>query len=249
MGKFLNAHFYTIVRDTLISLIFKWQSDRVNEQYRIREEVQQLENAAMRAQMNPHFIFNCLNSIQKFVGEGNELEAMHYLAKFAQLIRQVLNASRNEEVSLHDEISLLKNYVALEQLRMKDRFEFEVNIPTDLDVFTTTVPPLILQPFVENAIVHGFAEPQEKGVIQLTFKQEGDFLLVVVQDNGAGLWKKAKTASLKQDSMHKSVGLTLVERRLQILNGQATNFTLQELTQVDHNTKGTLVKIRIRQKA
>ncbi len=138
-------------------IFYKWRIRQIKHKYIIQTEISNLQRSALQAQMNPHFIFNCLNSIQNFIMQNEKLEAMDYLNRFAHLIRQNLDASTSSTILLSDELDMLKNYIELEQMRFNHAFDYAINIGDKLDIGSTFIPPLLIQPFVENAILHGVA--------------------------------------------------------------------------------------------
>jgi putative methionine-R-sulfoxide reductase with GAF domain/streptogramin lyase len=172
---------------------------------------------ALRAQMNPHFIFNALNSIQKYILKNDADNAELYLEKFAKLIRLILDNSRTNYVQLNNEIELLKLYLDLEMLRFQNRFEYKIEIDPELDEEETEIPSMIVQPFVENAILHGLNYKETKGHLLIQFKIENDFLKCIVEDDGVGR-KRAQELKNKLQSSHKSVGLKVTEERLEVIS-------------------------------
>ena len=160
--------------------------------------------------MNPHFIFNCLNSIQSFIMQNNKQDAMDYLSSFAQLIRLNLNASVEQEISLYNEIQILENYITLERLRFQNSFEYTITVDSALDQMDTEIPPMLIQPIVENAIVHGMSSLNEGGIIDIRFDKHENGLAITVGDNG--------TNTRKSQSLHKSLGMDITQRRLSHTN-------------------------------
>ena len=179
-----------------------------------KAEVADVEMKALRAQMNPHFIFNSLNSIGDYISKNNIQTADIYLTKFAKLIRMILEHSEQKEIPLADELKALELYIQLEALRMNNKFTYLIKTADDIDVENTLVPPLILQPFVENSIWHGFVNKQDAGVLSLQFNVENDMLKCVVEDNGVG--RKASAREIKKDKS--SLGLKITQSRIDILN-------------------------------
>lgn len=149
--------------------IYTYRLRQIQKTNAIEKEIDALKRSALQAQMNPHFIFNCLNSIQNFIALNDKENATMFLGRFAKLVRSTLNASVQEKVSLEEELGLLENYLALEQLRFKNKFNYCINLEDGIDQFDTEIPPLLIQPFVENAIVHGLKGKTEKGMINIDF--------------------------------------------------------------------------------
>ncbi len=226
-------------------LLFRARLRTIREENATREKIRDLQSAALRAQMNPHFIFNCLNSIQSFIAENDAASATRYLARFARLVRLALHASIEGRHSLADEVDMLDHYLALEQLRFHDRFRYEITCENDLDKDWTTIPPLLVQPFVENAILHGMKNKKNDGLIQLHFAMDEQELVVTVTDNGPGFLPSndLNTANDK----HKSVGQQLTRNRLQLLAGNYHTAGLRQETIIDEqgNAAGARVVIRV----
>ena len=170
-----------------------------------------LEMRALRAQVNPHFIFNSLISIQHFMHTNEVILAETYLVKFSRLIRQVLENSTLPMVALEDDLSALELYIQMEQLRLKHSFDYHIALE-DIDDSTMLIPPLIIQPFVENAIWHGLSNVQNKGHLNVSLSMKNNQLLCEIEDNGEVIEVKRQHEYKK-----KSMGLDLIERRLQIL--------------------------------
>jgi tetratricopeptide (TPR) repeat protein len=174
-----------------------------------------VETQMLRSQMNPHFIFNSLNSIQSFISENDTIDAERYLAKFAKLMRLILDNSRQSYITLEDEINTLKLYLELEQLRFDKRFDYQINI-NDVDDEFTLVPPMLAQPYVENAILHGLAS-KTGGLIKIDYKQSDEKITCTIDDNGIG--RKASEA-LKKETKNKksSLGIKVTQERIDLLS-------------------------------
>lgn len=195
-----------------------------------------LEKSALRAQMNPHFIFNVLNSIQNFIFKNEKELAMEYLGKFAKLVRLNLNASIEEKVLLEDEIVLLDNYLNLERLRLDEKFDYEFKLDQSIDLNNTFIPPMLIQPFVENAVIHGMKNIGNNGKIEVKFLKKEKYLLVIINDNGSFNDGNLENAN----PHHNSVGISITKKRLELINKSTeSNFTIK------HLEKGTTVQISI----
>ncbi len=217
-------------------LYFRMRVKRIEEQYATKEELNQLERSALQAQMNPHFIFNCLNSIQGFIMKNDKENAMEYLGGFAQLIRGNLNASLSKTLSLQNEIGILNNYIKLELLRLNNSFEYEIEVADDILTQDVFIPPMLIQPFVENAIIHGMHKKMEGGKINIAFTKDKDILKVSISDNGDG-------TQAPRRPKHKSVGVTITKKRLAHINAtQNEDFNMH----IDKEGQGTRVNLRIR---
>jgi len=207
-----------------------------------------LEQKALRLQMNPHFIFNALNSIQGFVTRNDVGEAKRYLAKFAKLMRMILENSRQSHTSITQEAELLHNYLGLEKICHGNRFDFRVDFSDELDPELTLIPVMLIQPFVENAVLHGVRHRGEGGFIEVLFRQEGDHVTCTVSDNGVGR-KRAAELESSQPKEHESAALKITEERLEHLNSEGENgnsITIDDLFHEDGSPAGTRVTIRMR---
>lgn len=181
-------------------------------------QVAEVELAALRAQMNPHFVFNCLNSINTFILLNDPKNASGYLQKFSKLIRRVLDASRSEYISLRDELDTLRYYIELEQMRYGGRFQYVITVPETLDPDAFELPPMLVQPYVENAIWHGLMNREgDEGLLSLEASEQNHALVIKVEDNGIG---RKKAAELKSRSAvaHKSHGMQVTDERIKIIN-------------------------------
>ena len=177
----------------------------------INNKINQLEQKALQAQMNPHFIFNALNSIQSFLVYEENAKAEKYLLKFAQLIRQTLNNSREPYISIESEIEILEKYLDLERMRFKNKFKYSIINELKNNDLRLKIPNMLIQPFVENAVIHGFSTLDSGGEITIVLKSaDGNQILCIVEDNGVGR-KKAMQQSSKK---HVSFGTTITEERL-----------------------------------
>ena len=214
----------------------------------------ELENAlnlqaqkALSAQMNPHFISNALNSIQRYF-LNNEIEiANEYLADFGALIRTILEHSRKSNISLAEEIKSIELYLSLETLRLENKFTYEIKIDKNIDTKNIFIPPIILQPYIENAIWHGIAPLNDNGKIEITFNININYLTCIIQDNGIGI-NKSKQLNKQNNKKHKSYGMSINSERIELLNtGTKNKFTVNitDLSLIDKNLHGTKVEIKI----
>ena len=175
----------------------------------------ELEQRALRSQMNPHFMFNSLNSIQSLIATDKNAEASIYLAKFARLMRRILQNSRESYIPLSQEIEFLDNYIELEQKRFEEAFEYQLDDSQIEDSHFVMIPPLVIQPFIENAIIHGLLRKSEKGTLKVTFSEYSQYLIkCCIEDDGIG--RKA-SAVYKNDTQQESLGVKITEQRLQYL--------------------------------
>jgi LytS/YehU family sensor histidine kinase len=203
---------------------------------------------ALRAQMNPHFIFNSLNSIQKYILKNEHFEASQYLTKFSRLIRLILDHSNQNSISLNSEIEMLKLYVEMESLRFDNKFDYKIITDENLQPDMVEIPSMLVQPYVENAIWHGLLHKETKGTLQLSFtKGEKNNLVVAIEDDGIGRQKAAELKS-KQVLKKKSYGMQITEDRIAIINRvQHINATsaITDLEDENGNARGTKVELNI----
>lgn len=239
---------YLFYRDRLVLYRQQMALQQAQLQYEreraaTQKQIQDLQAVALRAQMNPHFIFNCLNAIQGFIAGGEKLDASRYLARFARLMRGTLDASLDVRISLREEVTMLENYLALEQMRFDRHFSYQVELADGLDAFDTTIPPLLVQPFVENAIVHGLTDTSREGRVEVRYQKVEDRLRVTVTDNGIG----PTAARGRQTAAHRSVGMTLTQKRLALLDRSRRDEAIQILETKDETgvVTGTRVIIDI----
>ncbi|RFS18955.1 hypothetical protein DVR12_25440 [Chitinophaga silvatica] len=209
----------------------------------IQQQIAQLEMKALRAQMNPHFIFNALNSIQIFVMKHDSEQALSYMSRFAKLIRNILDHSQLNNITIHEEANMLENYMELEKLRFSDGFDYEIIIDPELNA-NVEVPTMIIQPFVENAIWHGLLHDKKRGKLIISFTKVEDRILCVIEDNGVG---REKAIAMKQGkSRHQSRGLQITRDRLSLYNSRFkvdASFDIEDLTDEEGKASGTRVNI------
>ncbi len=207
----------------------------------------ELEQKALQLQMNPHFLFNSLNSIQAFVLSNDTDNAIRYLSKFSQLMRRTLANSRESMIPLRDEIQALSLYLEIEKLRFDDKFEFAIQLDPAIDDSYIEIPPMILQPYVENAIIHGLMHTTEKGLLHINISLEDENIICIIEDNGIG---REKAAEIKKQSgiERKSRGMLITKERLEILNMYSKDqYTVKIIDLKDTNGQaaGTRVEVRI----
>jgi hypothetical protein len=226
------------------NILLEDQYKSISEQQREIEQINQmLRSQVLKAQMNPHFIFNCLNSIQHFIMENDAASAMNYISKFSKLMRQVLENSTNENIYIVDEMKTLSYYIDLEKLRYNNSFDFELLIDEQIDQFNTEMPSMLLQPFVENAIVHGLRNKQAQGLLKVILLYQHERILCVIEDNGIGR-EAAATLKLAKNISHKSRAIDINTKRLALMQSDATIIT-QDLKDAEGNPAGTRVEINI----
>ena len=207
----------------------------------------ELEMQALRAQMNPHFVFNSLNSIHRFILQNNRVQASEFLTKFSRLIRLIFQNSQNSFITLESELESLSLYLDLESLRFNYYFSYNISVHPEIDVSELKIPPLIIQPYVENAIWHGLMHKKERGHLDIDILEENEWLLIRISDNGIGRKKAAEMAS-KTATRHKSSGIRITSERIYRLrnsNIKDSQVTINDLVYDDGNVAGTEVIIKI----
>ncbi len=245
----LVASFYALIR-WRTQQKFRRQlerSEKEREMAELKQKGTELEMQALRAQMNPHFIFNSLNSINRFILQNNKAQASEYLTKFSKLVRMILQNSQASLITLESELESLELYLNLEALRFDYHFDYKISVPKNLDISALQVPPLILQPYVENAIWHGLMHKEEKGQLDVEVSDEEDYLVFRITDNGIGRKKAAELAS-KSATKHKSMGLRITAHRIAIVQNSQTltsPVTVNDLVHPDGSAAGTEVIIKM----
>jgi LytS/YehU family sensor histidine kinase len=221
------------------------QLESERKQASLQQHASELEMEALRSQMNPHFIFNCLNAINHFILNNEAETASDYLTKFSRLIRRVLQNSARRTIPLTDELQTLRLYIELERVRFKNRFQFSITVDENIDAECLMIPPMLLQPFVENAIWHGLMQKETAGELTIIITQRDGKLTCIVTDNGVGRQKAA--ASRKPPTQKKSMGMEITANRLRMLEGeeQSGNFKIVDLHDEEGNNSGTKVIVTI----
>ncbi|HEX5168572.1 MAG TPA: tetratricopeptide repeat protein [Cyclobacteriaceae bacterium] len=215
---------------------------------RFMHEIATLEMKALRAQINPHFLFNCINSINVMIANNENEKASQYLAKFSKLIRQILENSETSNVSLDREMLLVESYIQLEELRFKGKINYQISIDSKISPEDTYLPSMVLQPFVENAIWHGLLHKgkNENGLIRISVQEEEQTLRCIVEDNGVGR-ERARELSGKNILKSKSMGIKITEDRLRLLSKERLKelVRITDLKDALNHALGTRVEINI----
>ena len=223
---------------------------KINEKRRISEmnrKISEITQANLRQQMNPHFIFNTLNSIQYYMYQHDKLATNNYLTKFSSLMRKVLENSQHTSVPLRDELDALNLYLELEMIRFKDKFEYQINIDDEIDTLLYKVPTMLIQPYVENSICHGLMPGENKGFVKIDLKLENEYILCTIEDNGIGR-DAAFERRKKSDNNHNSLGTQIVSSRLDLVNalyGTSLKTIYTDLRNENGEPAGTRVEIEI----
>ncbi len=208
---------------------------------------EQLNHRLLRTQMNPHFIFNSLGSIQNYLFENDTKQTVKYLNNFSKLMRRILENSREDFVFLEKEIQTLETYCMLQKMRFGENLIYSINISPDIDVEEIQIPPMFAQPFIENSIEHGFVNRATENKIEVNFSLSKDIIILEIKDNGLGLEHTKNTAN-KPKKEHQSLATRITQERLELLR-QKTQlplvFDLQEIISANNEVLGTSVKIEL----
>ena len=223
----------------LVSLLLIWRNVKARQK---ANDLLQLRS--LRTQMNPHFIFNALNSVNNFISQSDERAANKFLADFSKLMRMVLDYSQQDFISFEEEMQLLQLYLKLEHLRFRDKFEYTFTQDEDLNK-QIEIPPMLIQPFVENAVWHGLRYKTDKGMLLVDVAAEEDHILVTVKDDGIGR-DRSKELKTKNQNQYRSTGLRNAQERIQLINQlYDKSYELSVEDANDDGDVGTLVQIKI----
>ncbi|TMI91781.1 MAG: histidine kinase, partial [Bacteroidetes bacterium] len=221
-----------------------------NKHVELQKQSAELEMQALRAQMNPHFIFNSLSSINHFILKNESKRASNYLTRFSRLIRMVLINSQKPLITLQDELEMLRIYLDMERLRFKNSFDYVISFINEIDSENVFVPPLILQPFCENTLWHGLMHKDGHGHLAIDLSMENNILQCVIADNGIGR-EKAEEMKSKTAEREKSLGLQITTQRLALLNQNKnvqTFYIIEDILDENKNVIGTKVILKISHK-
>lgn len=225
----------------LVYGLARWQTARVNARNELKNQLLLVQQQALSSQMNPHFIYNAMNSIQRFIMKQEKMEAYKYLEKFGSLIRRMMEQSSQEEISLEEEMDTLKIYLSLEALRFDEAFQYSVSADEALDPEDVQLPPMLIQPYVENAIWHGIVEKGAEGRVSIHFARQGDQLVCTVEDNGVG----RAHSSQKKSKVHRSFGMSKTANRLELLSQKRKALYSMYITDLPEGKSGTRVRVTI----
>lgn len=237
MGLLVASIVFFMVRYIINNLKQKHQLE--NQQLVFDKQVTELEHKALRLQMNPHFIFNAINAIKGFYASNDIKNAKAYIDSFSSLMRLMLETGNDTLIKLSDELSILEYYLQLSALRYDNKFEYKISTALQTAASQISIPIMMLQPFVENAVIHGIAAVKEKGLIEIHIEQKDNLLICTISDNGIGRTKAANKSNTK---MHLSKSIQITQQRLKIMGGLSA---LKIIDKVDENNNalGTLVQI------
>jgi ligand-binding sensor domain-containing protein len=213
-------------------------------------EISKVELKALRAQMNPHFVFNSLNSIQHYILNNNSTEAAKYLNKFAKLIRTILNNSEKPLVTVNEDVESLTLYLELEQMRFDEKFDYSVHIDKNIDGDFEEIPPMLMQPYLENAILHGLNPKLEKGHLRIDIFSKNGYIVCRITDNGIGRESSGEIKRTRPGQQHKSLGMKITSERVRILNAinrSTLSVSVTDIKNEDGKSGGTMVELYIPQ--
>ena len=213
----------------------------------IDKQLSQTEMKALQAQMNPHFIFNSLNSIREMILNNENKDASHYLSKFAHLIRMTLDQSSQPLVSLRNTADYLQRYMEMEQVR-NSLLTYTITIDDTINIDESFIPPMLIQPIIENGLWHGVSASNKEIHINVNFKKEGELLICMVEDNGVGVNWSLKNKTINGRTHH-SHGISNIKNRIKLLNEKYNlncSVSIQDKKEIDeNNSTGTLVTISL----
>ncbi len=208
----------------------------------IKIKNKKIELQSLRREMNPHFVFNSLNSINNYIAQNDELAANKYLSAYSNLMRSTMENSNKDFISLSTELELLKRYLDLEQLRFSDKFSYTISVDENIDCDTIEIPNMLIQPQVENAIWHGLRYKETKGLLQLDFVLHNKQLLIKIEDDGIG-FTKSQLLKTKNQQSHNSIGIKNTQNRITLLNNLYSKNISYKTTELLPPNEGTVVKI------
>ncbi len=228
----------------IVKQFIKNIKEKEKQKAAIEKRIADLELQALRAQMNPHFLFNTISSIQFYITANDNKSAIKYLSKFAKLMRAIMENSKSARILISEELRVLNLYLELERLRFKDKFTYEINIDPNIDVDFEDIPPMLIQPYLENALNHGIINKQENGHILVTIKKENQYLVCTITDDGIG---RAKAQEIKQSKgyNYKSRGMSITHSRLEIINKMQNSNLNVEVEDLYENDIPAGTKVRI----
>lgn len=238
--------FAALLTERLIRHYIRTIKLRERRRYHQKIKLALTELRALRAQMNPHFIFNSLNSIQHFILTRDSESASHYLNKFARLMRTILNNSERSSVTLQEELDSIKLYLELEIMRFENKFEYRLSLGEGLDPAIVEIPPMIIQPYLENAIIHGIVPNPDKGLLEINIQLQNKLLLCTITDNGIG--RKEALARRNKAKSHRSMGMKLTRDSLEVLShvhNSQLSLSITDLESPEGEALGTRVELFI----
>ncbi|HEY0030444.1 MAG TPA: two-component regulator propeller domain-containing protein [Bacteroidia bacterium] len=243
---FMLSSSFVLIFALLFSIRFRIRRIKLREKRKteLNKKIANIESQALRAQMNPHFIFNTLSSIQHYISNNDTDAALKYLSKFAKLMRRIMDNSKQPMIAVAEEIKALELYLELEIMRFDKKFEYHIEVDPDIDQTYDRVPSMLIQPYVENAIIHGLLPKQGNGKISITLQKQGDTIQCTIEDNGIG---RQKSLEFKKNRVqqHKSMGMSITQERLDILNSSLNSNINSEIIDLFENGEAAGTKVRL----
>ncbi|PWG04669.1 tetratricopeptide repeat-containing sensor histidine kinase [Polaribacter aquimarinus] len=237
---------YSLIGGFLLMCLLAYFMFRNIKQQKLANNLLALKS--MRSQMNPHFIFNALNSVNSFIAVNDERNANRYLSEFSVLMRSVLENSDEDFISLSKEVSLLELYTKLEHNRFKEKFEYSIFVDENINLKQFSIPPMLLQPYIENAIWHGLRYKKEKGFLEIAItKKDEETVKITIKDDGIGR-KKSQEIKTNNQLKQKSKGMSTIQNRIAILNDMYKERIVVKVSDVNANQEGTVVELLLKKK-
>lgn len=245
---------FSLILFLLLYLFYKFQIRKIEkrnqllfEKVNLEKNLNQSKLKAIKSQMNPHFFYNALNTIQSFILSNDKKQAINYLSKFSNLTRTILEMTEKETISIAEEVKTLGLYLDIEKARFEEDFTYKIDIDTAIDAENNKIPTMLLQPYVENAVKHGLLHKQGKKIVTISFKKEAEHLIVSVEDNGIGRQKSAELNAIKNKN-HISFATEAIQNRVNLLNQyNQKNISIQYIdkTNLGNQSTGTIVVFEI----
>ncbi|SFN07598.1 Histidine kinase [Paenimyroides ummariense] len=236
----VGGAFLVISVGSILYMIYKRRFLKAkNEKLEIENKKLNIEQKVLQLQLNPHFVYNSIANLQGLISQGETTKSVNYLSSFSKLLRNILELNREDFIPLKDEIASVTNYMKLQQMRFEGLFDYEINLPEDYNTEFIMIPPMLLQPFLENSIEHGFKNINYKGKIEISFAITDKKLIVEIEDNGTGM-SNSKTENPNKKSLSKII----IQERLDILFNQKSKESYLEISSINQDEKtGVSVKI------
>ncbi|MBN3035002.1 MAG: tetratricopeptide repeat protein [Bacteroidales bacterium] len=244
----IGVIFFALIALTAYLLFNRYQLKQKNYRAELERKNIEIEQRLLRTQMNPHFIFNSLNSINSFIAGNNPDAAREFLTKFARLMRYILENSRKSFVPVEDEVNTLQLNMELERLRFSNKFDFTIHVEEGIDTECTFIPPMLVQPFIENAIIHGVGPKEGQGHISVSLSREDGLMLCAVEDDGIGRKKAMELREKAGKPGHKSLGMQVTKERIDLLTertGKTVSVQIIDLADDQGRPSGTRIELRI----
>lgn len=239
--------FISAIGITVITyFILRYRMRIINQKMEMTNKINEYRQQALSAQINPHFLYNSLNSIQNYIAKNDKIKSREYLSKFGVLMRTVLHNSQSSWISLEDELDALQLYIEMEMMRFRNSFSYKFDKTPEIDLAKIKVPPLMIQPYVENAIHHGLRAKHGEKLLKIKLFKENSNTFIEIIDNGIGIEQANQN---KTNNLHKSLGTSITEKRIKVFSKiYKSQFSVETLNNVNYlgQTDGTRVRIKIK---